>query len=495
MDASVIGTIAVSASASDSAGIANVQLQVDGSNLGAPGTAAPYSQSWNSTTVADGPHTLTAIATSTDTTQKPATTSVIAIVSNHTTPPSLDTAAGWHEIQGTRIKPGGTENASPCPPNGFRGYHPLEAASGYSTSCFNIIADPSDATIDWPRNRMLLWGGGHNDYAGNEVYSLELGLIGKTSVGATASGPLIRLDAPAPPNQNKTGTNETLVPAPQGPGAFPFPSRPTPNSRHLYDGGEYIHSKDQLIQIGGALNNDGFASHSVWTLDLSSVNSACAPDCDPAWTNTGLTVPDANVGTMAKIDPNTGYIWLAQQTGLWMLDSASVSSGFTQVGSTSMGYHGVGVIDPEDGYFIDVHAFGDTPRNIGYWNIKGWKPGSGNLIQQTAPIDSVCAAMFSTATTNKWAYPGLQWDPLGHRVTIYPGGGNAIYYLYPKTWTCQSDTYGSTQGVDYPQNTFTQLGVEAAMGTFTRFGYFPNLDVYVLCNDPNKNCWYLRLHR
>ena len=56
------GTVAVSASASDNVGVVGVQFRLDGANLGAEDTAAPYSVSWNTTTVANGSHTLTAVA-------------------------------------------------------------------------------------------------------------------------------------------------------------------------------------------------------------------------------------------------------------------------------------------------------------------------------------------------------------------------------------------------------------------------------------------------
>jgi hypothetical protein len=42
--------------------VANVQFNVDGTNIGLAVTSSPYSITWNSTTVADGSHTLYAIA-------------------------------------------------------------------------------------------------------------------------------------------------------------------------------------------------------------------------------------------------------------------------------------------------------------------------------------------------------------------------------------------------------------------------------------------------
>ena len=60
----VAGTITLSAAASSAAGIASVQYQVDGANL-IPAVSAgpPYLFQWDTTTIANGPHTLKAIAT------------------------------------------------------------------------------------------------------------------------------------------------------------------------------------------------------------------------------------------------------------------------------------------------------------------------------------------------------------------------------------------------------------------------------------------------
>ena len=58
----VRGSAAVSANASDNVGVAGVQFRLDGANLGTEDTAAPYAIAWNTTTVTNGSHTLTAIA-------------------------------------------------------------------------------------------------------------------------------------------------------------------------------------------------------------------------------------------------------------------------------------------------------------------------------------------------------------------------------------------------------------------------------------------------
>ena len=60
--ASVTGTVTVTATASDNQAVAGVQFRVDGSPVGVEDGNAPYSVAWSTLAVADGLHTLTAIA-------------------------------------------------------------------------------------------------------------------------------------------------------------------------------------------------------------------------------------------------------------------------------------------------------------------------------------------------------------------------------------------------------------------------------------------------
>ena len=85
----VLGTINVSANASDNVGVAGVQFLLDGNNLGAEDLSAPYSVSWNTTTVSNGTHTLTAKAR--DAAGNTTTSAGVSVnVSNDTQPPSVN---------------------------------------------------------------------------------------------------------------------------------------------------------------------------------------------------------------------------------------------------------------------------------------------------------------------------------------------------------------------------------------------------------------------
>ncbi len=88
--ASLAGTVTVTATASATGGtIASVQFMVDNSNIGSPVTTAPYSISWNTATVANGTHTLTALAI--DSNNNKATSPGISVTTSNAGPPATPT--------------------------------------------------------------------------------------------------------------------------------------------------------------------------------------------------------------------------------------------------------------------------------------------------------------------------------------------------------------------------------------------------------------------
>jgi glucose/arabinose dehydrogenase len=99
----VSGSIPLAASAGDDTGVAGVQFLLDGVNLGAELSAAPFSQSWDSASVANGPHTFTAVAR--DAAGNTASDSVSFTVDNPiTVPSSLVAAYGFDEASGGSVQ-------------------------------------------------------------------------------------------------------------------------------------------------------------------------------------------------------------------------------------------------------------------------------------------------------------------------------------------------------------------------------------------------------
>ncbi|MBM3261283.1 hypothetical protein FJY93_02590, partial [Candidatus Kaiserbacteria bacterium] len=93
--ATVAGTIAVNATASDNVGVVGVQFKLDGANLGAEDTTSPYSTSWSTTGSANGSHTLTAVAR--DAAGNQTTSAVVSVTVNNVVPGSYNyTTPGTH---------------------------------------------------------------------------------------------------------------------------------------------------------------------------------------------------------------------------------------------------------------------------------------------------------------------------------------------------------------------------------------------------------------
>lgn len=422
-----------------------------------------------------------------------ASAAMLTLQSSSTTV-SLIRAPGWTKIQGTTLK-GGSENINQCPANSFNGYN-----YAFSGACQNVITDPNSAVMDTKRNRMLLHGGGHGDYCGNEVYALDLTLIGKTSIGSTATGPLYRLD---PPTQCVANNASAVEANPIGSPPLNIPTTVSPASRHTYGGVTYVPPTDQMFLASGALWPTGFSSNYAWTLPLGNVVASCAPVCDPKWVNVSTAVPDVQVSPLVEYDAGTQKIWYytSQGTGagLYTIDPTNYAAGWTLKVVTGMDYHMASVIDPDDEYFVTVGPLSingssvcGAPCGIRYFNL------TGTVAVHNPTLDASCTSMLTNDI--KGPRPGLEWDAIGRRIVVYPGYGNKISFIDPKTWICTSETYGATQGVDYPQNHLnynstgtTPPGTDPAINHL--FGSFPALDVFPMINNATADAWYLNLRR
>lgn len=80
--ATVSGTVALAANATDDVGVSSVQFQIDGVDVGAPDTGAPYAAQWDTTTVGNGPHAVRAVAR--DTAGNAGTSAAVTVAVNNT---------------------------------------------------------------------------------------------------------------------------------------------------------------------------------------------------------------------------------------------------------------------------------------------------------------------------------------------------------------------------------------------------------------------------
>jgi len=96
--------VIVSANASDDYGVAGVQFKLNGANLEIEDISAPYNLTWDTTTVSDGPHTITAVAR--DAAGQQTTSTPISIIVSNATPvivPTVTLAAS--DASASRVGP------------------------------------------------------------------------------------------------------------------------------------------------------------------------------------------------------------------------------------------------------------------------------------------------------------------------------------------------------------------------------------------------------
>jgi hypothetical protein len=332
---------------------------------------------------------------------------------------AIPATAGWFQIPNTR------EDSVCAATHGFP----------QVGSCDGILAW-SGGAFDTKRNRLIMWGGGHTDYSGNELYALSLNDLTMT-----------RLTDPGLPLA--AGCDEVIANGTQ------------PNSRHTYDGVEYMENVDRLFAFSGSLAcSSGNWGQVTWTFDFATMKWQRMDPTGPA--------PRGEAGMMTAYDPNTGRVYLHDRLHLYAYDFATNS--YTQVSTqgVNLGYHMMAVIDPKRRLFIiagyDVSAGGGrvyaydisaSNPSLVTWNTTG----ATNLVGQ--------------------AYPGLAYDPALDRIVGW-NGGDTVYSLNldTKQWTSTTVSGGP--------------GAAASTGTFGRWRYSPATGVFALINNVTQNGFTFR---
>jgi hypothetical protein len=191
-NATVSGTVSVTASASDDVGVAGVQFKLDGVNLGSEDTSSPYSVSWNTATATNGQHTLTATARDTAN-QTTTSTTVTVTVSNSAPPPS----GGTQLIGSASAGDNGWEEALvfnlPQLQSGDQIVVGVQAANDASfviPTGWTVVTDYRPSTSWDPRIVVLRRAA----VAGESTVTIPTGYIGKTAVAIAYRG----LDPTAP---------------------------------------------------------------------------------------------------------------------------------------------------------------------------------------------------------------------------------------------------------------------------------------------------------
>lgn len=268
---------------------------------------------------------------------------------------------------------------------------PLAAAIAGFSGPTSVMSTWSGGVLDTTNDRLIVWGGGHTDYTGNEVYAFSLPSLSWSII----LGP-----------SNPAGMSGTSGVMPDG----------NPSSRHTYDGLAFLPVQHKMVTLSGAVATSGDASSS-WLFDVNA----------DSWVQTS-TQPSVNgqcCGNDLAFDSGTGHAFGSNNlinnmveynpaTDTWSTFGANNPLGS---GATSV----MGVVDPVDEIMLFIGG-----GNLSYVNLTGGSKGA--ITTPTVTGD---------ATLKNANGPGVVWDPNRHLFVGWMGDAK-VYEITPNiggTWT------------------------------------------------------------
>jgi len=327
---------------------------------------------------------------------------------------------GWHAIAHSQL-------SSVCPD-----VAQIQGAEG----CSAVIADWNGALADTKRNRLILWGGGHSGYFGNEVYALD---VEKST-----------LERITEPSSGDSLSNLKSCPEAYADGK--------PNARHTYNGLQYISRLDMYFVFGAGLSACGNFSNGVWFFDPTHLAwMKRNPKTHPNPAQNGsvpMTAYDSGSGMIYEVEGNVGVFWKYDPS----------ADNWTSLG------------DVKACSRLNMTSAVDPGRRL-YFCI-----GSGSFSKISLSGGHKATALKGRGCEGLVAAggPGFDFDSLQKRFVGWAGG--ATVYIYdPDSDSCETNSFVGDPG---PQQ---------ANGTFGRFRYFPALNVFALVNDWKEDAYILRL--
>jgi hypothetical protein len=411
--------------------------------LNASPAYTPYSSLWNLNLQGSSPALATGTTTGVptfDTYGNPfgATPSMGAIN------PSVG-KSGWVDLTNTQV-------SSVCPPNNYMGI-----AYNFPAFCSSIMSAWSGATIDSKRNHMIIAGGGHSDYYGNDIYSVDLG-------GSTPSVSRIR----DPDDFLLTFTPGTMPCVP-----FDALANGAPSPRHSYNGLAFNPVKDFILYQGQGPSPCGQNPTNMFTIDTSATPPTYL-GMDPE--NGYYPLISAGVTPTSDYWPMTKLIYLLVNNTLVTYDNPT-SNTYTLLGSANSyntWTNTTGRIDLSSGKYWFL---GDTFGALGVLKMTYI-----DLTQSPPTLTDVTSSAVGCSAMGI-SFPGLVYNPVTQTLWGYPGSGNTAYELNasnPAVPVCIAHTFSGGPPT-----------ASGAQGMFGRWNYSPANASFVAANVTTQDVYEL----
>lgn len=295
--------------------------------------------------------------------------------------------------------------------------------------CTMVVGAWSGGAYDAAGKRLWIWGGGHGDYYGNELYAFEVETLRWRRV--TDPSPITSLSAD---------------PMPDG----------SPVSRHTYDGLAWISHANRFFGYGGSMAGNGYGTQVTWTFD----------PVEKKWRNMAPAGSDNRPATNCcnfngEYDPASRKVFLRDPN--WLCAYDFDRNEWTRIKSWSHDWGpGKGVVDTrrrllftlgsKEFLVYDIAAGTDVSAD---WMTTGGQP----------VIDGYGV--------------GAAYDSKGDRLVAWVGGGVYVLDMATRAWTRMSGLGAPAK----PQQN----------GTFGRFRYVPDDNVFLLVNDVDEDVYAYKL--
>ncbi len=343
----------------------------------------------------------------------------------------------WYEVPAsalTRYKP------DPEPP-GLGGYGGLTGA--WNGGAFDVA-----------RDLFIIWGGGHSDYSGNEIYAFDVNTLSWS-----------RLTEPTP-------ASEIDVPIQDPDKCVYLDGRP--RSLHSYDSLEVIPGLGFCIGGKGAYPDGAVCNKQFWCNDFSKQSNAMAGWYRPPGLNIlgPFNYQSVNYDSLTNVLYQSGKNQGGWQR-LYALDlNADVPAWkiLSKAGNAPASVGDVAAIDRVNQILLVVGKKGQL-----YWDLTAsgvWSP--------TSNYDSITGPRIVADARA----PGLEWDEVNQKFIAWVGGTSTYAYDFlTNSWRVCSQS---------PLN-ITSPSAPESNGTYGRFQYVPSKNAYVLYNQVEANVFLYRL--
>lgn len=323
--------------------------------------------------------------------------------------------------------------------------------------CPNIINAWSGGAWDDVHRRMLVFGGGHGDYAGNELFAFDVGTM-QWSLLSPASDPSQRSTDPLPDGK--------------------------PVSRHSYNGLQFVPHANRFWAHGGSRWQDGSGTNITWSFEAETANwtdrqptgdgvsfAGCCSESsvyDPVTRlifdkdNNYLRIYDFDANTWTRIE-DLGYPPLWPRYAVAHEPTAALDQKRRNVwfigGNVQLVYDADARMVVTDAWVTSGGDPFDNATDIGGHTEQRFQSGGGEVIAAQAP--------------------GLDYDPTSDTLVAFIGGAVDVLDLATRSWS-----RGTASGA--PELTMN------SRGTYGRWRYIARLNAFILVNDVDQNVYFYK---